>query len=109
MVRSLLQLPERWPCHIWLVGRMKFALIEINSGGGRSGPFSLYHSGSSPDMTEILLTEPLSLDQSIIFLSIILNMSFRCSKEPTQQDCSFDTADNLSNAKPAVQQRHPGD
>ena len=90
MVCSLLQLSERWPCHIWLVGRMKFTLIEINSGGGRSGPFSLYHSGSSPDMTDILLTGLLSLDQSIIFLSIILNISFGCSKEQTQQDCSFE-------------------
>ena len=29
VVRSLLQLSERWPCHIWPVGRMKFALLDI--------------------------------------------------------------------------------
>ena len=29
-VRSLLQLSERWPCHIWLVGRIKFASLEVN-------------------------------------------------------------------------------
>ena len=34
VVRSLLQLSERWPCHIWLIDRMKFASLEANSGGG---------------------------------------------------------------------------
>ena len=29
-MRSLLQLSERWPCHIWLVGRIKFASLEVN-------------------------------------------------------------------------------
>ena len=57
--------------------------FETNSDGGRSGPFSLSHSGLSP-------AGPLSLKQSIIFLSISLNMSIWCSKEPTQQDCSFE-------------------
>ena len=64
LVRSLLQLSERWPCHIWLVGRMKFALLGANLGGSRY--FSLSHSsflspcleggGGGPSMTEILLT-----------------------------------------------------
>ena len=30
VVRSLLQLSERWPCHICLVGRMKFVSLEAN-------------------------------------------------------------------------------
>ena len=30
VVRSLLQLSERWPCLIWLVGRMKFTSLEAN-------------------------------------------------------------------------------
>ena len=34
LVCSLLQLSERWPCHIWLVGRKKFASLMANSGGG---------------------------------------------------------------------------
>ena len=42
VVNSLLQLSERWPCHIWLVGRMKFATLEANFGG--VGTFSLSHS-----------------------------------------------------------------
>ena len=29
VVRSLQQLSERWPCHIWLVGRMKFASLDV--------------------------------------------------------------------------------
>ena len=33
MVRSLLQLSEIWPRHIWLTGRMKFASLEANLGG----------------------------------------------------------------------------
>ena len=33
MVRSLLQLSEIWPHHIWLTGRMKFASLEANLGG----------------------------------------------------------------------------
>ena len=35
VVRFLLQLSERWPCHIWLVGRMKFASLEANLGWGQ--------------------------------------------------------------------------
>ena len=34
VVHSLLQLSERWPYHIWLDGRMKFASLEANLGGG---------------------------------------------------------------------------
>ena len=46
MVHSLImQLSERWPCHIWLVGRMKFAALEANLGGGRD-LFSIFHSSS---------------------------------------------------------------
>ena len=30
---SLLQLSERWPYHIWSVGRMKFASLEANLCG----------------------------------------------------------------------------
>ena len=61
VVCCLLQLSQRWPCHCWLVGRMKFASLEANFGWV-SGPFSLSHSflspspGTSPDMTAILLT-----------------------------------------------------
>ena len=36
MVHSLLQLSDRWPCHNLFVGRMKFATIEANLGGGWS-------------------------------------------------------------------------
>ena len=33
LVHSLLQLSERWPCHVWIVGRMKFAsLVSILVG-----------------------------------------------------------------------------
>ena len=35
MVRSLLQLSELWPGHIWLTRRMKFASLEANLGGDR--------------------------------------------------------------------------
>ena len=31
VVRSLLQLSEIWPRHIWLTGRMKFASLDIHS------------------------------------------------------------------------------
>ena len=33
VMRSLLQLSERWPCHSWPVCRMKFASLEANLGG----------------------------------------------------------------------------
>ena len=35
VVRSLLQLSERWPCHIMFVAcrRMKFATLEVNLSG----------------------------------------------------------------------------
>ena len=70
MVGSLLQLCERWACHIWPVGRMKFASLEANlsgSGGLLVYPillFSLPLSGrsSETDITEILLTGTLNLD-----------------------------------------------
>ena len=39
VVRSLLQLSERLPCHICSVGRMRFASLEGNLDGGWSGPF----------------------------------------------------------------------
>ena len=32
--RSLLQLSERWPCHIWPVDRMTLASLEPNSSLG---------------------------------------------------------------------------
>ena len=35
VVRSLLQLSERWPYHFLYVGRMKFASLEANLGGDR--------------------------------------------------------------------------
>ena len=75
-VCSLLQLSERWPCHIRLFGNMKFASLVANSGGGRmkfasleanlGGSlffflFSLPLSRSSI-MTEIMLTGTLSLN-----------------------------------------------
>ena len=31
-VHSLLQLPEKWPCHILLVNKMKFASLEADLG-----------------------------------------------------------------------------
>ena len=34
VVSSLLQLSERWPCHIWLVSRTKYASLEANLCGG---------------------------------------------------------------------------
>ena len=53
MVHSLLQLSERWLCHIWLVGRMKSASLEANLGWG-SEPFSLSHSSFlSPSLWEV--------------------------------------------------------
>ena len=65
VVRALLQLSERWSCHIWLVYRMKFA--TLGSGGLLVYPilfFSLPLSGRSPmsDVTEILLTGTLNLN-----------------------------------------------
>ena len=42
VVRSLLQLSERWFCHIWLAGRMKFASFEASLGG--MGTLSLSYS-----------------------------------------------------------------
>ena len=33
VVRSLLQLSERWICHIKSVGTMEFASLETNLGG----------------------------------------------------------------------------
>ena len=32
VVHSLLQLSERWPCHILFVGRMEFASLETRLG-----------------------------------------------------------------------------
>ena len=34
VVHSLLQLLERWKCHIWLVDKMKFVSLEAYFGGG---------------------------------------------------------------------------
>ena len=56
VVHSLLHFSERWPCHIWLVGRMKFASLEANLGWGRGVlvfPILLFFlplSGRSPNM-----------------------------------------------------------
>ena len=47
---SMLQLSERWPCHIWLVGRMKFASLVVNLGGVWT--FSLSHIFLSPSLWE---------------------------------------------------------
>ena len=50
---SLQQLSERWPYHIWFVGRMKFAL-EANWVG--LGPFSLKDSSFlSLSLGEVLI------------------------------------------------------
>ena len=47
-MRYLLQLSERWSCHIWNVDRMKFASLEANKG------FSLSHSSYlSPSFWEV--------------------------------------------------------
>ena len=42
VVHSLLQLSEGGTCHIWPIGRIKLALLDVNLDG--SGPFSLSHS-----------------------------------------------------------------
>ena len=47
VVHTPMYFSERWPCHIWLVDRIKFASIEAKLGGG-SGPFSLSYSFSLP-------------------------------------------------------------
>ena len=67
MVRSAAAfiLSESWCCHIWLVGRMKFAALDAK-GRGRGilvCPillFSLHLFEMSPNMIEILLTGPKS-------------------------------------------------
>ena len=62
MVRSLLQLLDRWPCHILLIDRLKFASLKANLVGSWGLLvysillFYLPLSGRSLDMTEILLT-----------------------------------------------------
>ena len=70
----LLQLSERWPCHIWLFDRMKFVSLEACFGmwwwwGVGRGIFvylillfSLYLSGRRSNMTKILLTGTLNLN-----------------------------------------------
>ena len=64
MVRSLLQLSERWSCHIWPVGRMKFSSIETNFGEAfQYIPF--FFSLPLSDMTEIVLTGNLSFNRSV--------------------------------------------
>ena len=63
VVRSLLQLSERWPCHIWHVDRMKGKFAW--GWGVLVYPILLCYlplSGRSPAMTEILLTGTLSLN-----------------------------------------------
>ena len=66
VVRPLLQLSERWPCHIWLVEEVKFASHEANVGWGLLFYlvflFSLPLSGRCPDMTEPLLTGTLGIN-----------------------------------------------
>ena len=67
---------QRWPCHIWLVDRLKFASLE-------DLPFNLSHSSflspslweRSPDMNEILLTGTLS--HNAINTSILYSNDFR--------------------------------
>ena len=76
MVRSLLQLSEIWPFHIWLFVWMEFASLEANLGGvgallSISFFFSLPLSGRSSDMTEILLTGDLS--QNSIYEYLVHN------------------------------------
>ena len=72
MVRCLLQLSERWHCHIWLIGRMKYTSFEANVGGVgafESIPcfsFSLCGGGGGPNMTEILLNGTLYLNSKTI-------------------------------------------
>ena len=85
VVHSLLQLSERWPCHIWPVGRMKFASLEANLGGGWGLRvfypillFSLPLSGKIPDMTEILLTGTLSLNSINQFTGLWLLLLCLC-------------------------------
>ena len=51
VVHSLLLLSKRWPCHIWLVDRKKFASLVAK--GGWLEPFSLSHSSYlSPSLWE---------------------------------------------------------
>ena len=66
MVHSLLQLWMRWPCHIWLVGGMKFASLDANLSGGWGLLvylilFTLSLPERSPNMTDILLTGTLHI------------------------------------------------
>ena len=83
VVHSLLQLSER-PCHIWLVGRMKFASFKANLGWGWGllvYPillFSLPLSGRSPDMTEILLTGTLSKLTQLINIQMMSTIAEAC-------------------------------
>ena len=83
VVHSLLQLSERWPGHIWLVGRMKFASFEANLGGfgalESSILFFLSLSLGSPYMTEILLTGTLSLNSINQFIGLWLLWLYLCS------------------------------
>ena len=71
VMQSLLQLSERWPCHVWLDGRMRFSSLEANLSLGQGllvNPilrFCIPSSGRSPGITEILLTWMLNLNKSI--------------------------------------------
>ena len=64
MMRCVLQLSVRWPCNIWLVGRMKFASLVTT--GLLSYPILLFSlSVRSPDMTEKLLAGTINLNSII--------------------------------------------
>ena len=72
MVHSWVQLSEKRPCYIWLVGRMKLASLEAIKFGWGWGLlvyyillFSLPLYCRHPNMTEILLTGTLSLNSII--------------------------------------------
>ena len=70
----------RWPCHIWLFDRKKFTSLETNLGVGAFEYvpffFSLFLSGKSSDMTEILLTGTLRL-KSIKSTKFVRSMPLR--------------------------------
>ena len=100
MVRPLLQLSERWPCHIRLVDGVKFASHEANVG---RGPFILSHflfslplSGRSPDMTELLLTGTLSINSISKIWRVQPNTSIR--HQATDEIFKTGSSMNLSRA-----------
>ena len=100
MVHPLLQLSERWPCHIWLVDEVKFASHEAMWVGGLLFYpiflFSLTLSGRSPHMTELLLTGTLSINPISQTERVQPNTGIR--HQPTDESFKLGSSMNLSRA-----------